>query len=526
MRTLIFAILPLLPLSASAYADISQNDCKHALTELDDSLARRNIFIERRQNIINRLVDSLNSLPSTLDPRPLTPDREDLLLRIAQHYIGFNNDSALQYISRGYEESTSERKILFALAQAQLLPLSGFFSPALDIYNSINPDSLSPQSLIAYYENGRQMYSYMAAFAGDQPQYITRYSQAALQCQQNLLHLLDPNSLEYKFNLGEYYFLTGQKGKATALLDFVYHNTPINSPLRAKAAHHLSSIAKDNNHQNAHIFFLAQSALADVCAATREVASLQELGYTLYIRNDVDRAYNYLTDALARAVQCGAPLRMIQSSRSLPIIEHAKTQQLNAKRTTIYIILAILIAVVLALLTVLFILRREMKHLRILQDNLRKTNRIKDLYISRFLDLCSIYMDKLNQFCKIANRKISAGKVDDLYRLTKSGKFVEQQSKDFYDVFDNAFLHLYPNFLQQVNSLLRPDAQISLKDGELLNTDLRILAFLRLGIQETTRIAQVLNYSVNTIYTYRHRTKAAAINPDSFEADILNIQSL
>lgn len=135
-------------------------------------------------------------------------------------------------------------------------------------------------------------------------------------------------------------------------------------------------------------------------------------------------------------------------------------------------------------------------------------------------------MDKLNQFCKIANRKISAGKVEDLYKLTKSGKFVEEQSREFYEVFDNAFLHLYPNFPNQVNALLLPCEQIQLKEGELLNTDLRILAFMRLGIEDSSRIAQVLNYSINTIYAYRNRIKAKAINKETFEADIMKISSV
>ena len=134
-------------------------------------------------------------------------------------------------------------------------------------------------------------------------------------------------------------------------------------------------------------------------------------------------------------------------------------------------------------------------------------------------------MDKLNQLSNIVNRKIATGKIDDLYRLTKSGKFVEEQSREFYNVFDNAFIHLYPNFVKQVNALLRPDQQIELKDDEVLNTDLRILAFMRLGIEESARIAQVLNYSLNTIYAYRNRTKARAINRDTFEADIMKISS-
>ena len=132
---------------------------------------------------------------------------------------------------------------------------------------------------------------------------------------------------------------------------------------------------------------------------------------------------------------------------------------------------------------------------------------------------------ELNQFCKIANHKLAAGQADDLYRMTKSGKFVEEQSKEFYDVFDNAFLHIYPNFIEDVNALLRPDCKIVLKDGELLNTDLRILAFMRLGIEDSPRIAQVLNYSLNTIYAYRNRLKARAVNRDTFEADVAKIES-
>lgn len=123
----------------------------------------------------------------------------------------------------------------------------------------------------------------------------------------------------------------------------------------------------------------------------------------------------------------------------------------------------------------------------------------------------------------MANRKISAGKVDDLYQLTKSGKFIENQSKEFYEIFDNAFIHIYPGFVDGVNALLKPECRIELQPGELLNTDLRILAFMRLGISDTGRIAQILNYSVNTIYAYRNKLKNKAINRETFEADIQSI---
>ena len=135
-------------------------------------------------------------------------------------------------------------------------------------------------------------------------------------------------------------------------------------------------------------------------------------------------------------------------------------------------------------------------------------------------------MSKLSQFSDIVNRKISSGKVEDLYKITKSGKFIEEQSKDFYDIFDNAFLNIYPTFIENVNTLLLPDKQIELKENEKLNTDLRILAFMKLGIEDSSRIAQMLNYSVNTIYAYRNKLKNRAIDRENFEENVMKIKSI
>ena len=175
------------------------------------------------------------------------------------------------------------------------------------------------------------------------------------------------------------------------------------------------------------------------------------------------------------------------------------------------------------LIAMMIVLRRRMNRLRQLQERLRKESDARQIYISRFLQLCSIYMDKLNSFSTMVNRKLATGQADELYSLTKSGKYVEELNADFFDVFDNMFLHIYPTFYQEVNALLRPDSQIELEDGEQLNTDLRILAFMRLGITESGRIAQMLNYSLNTIYSYRNRLKNRAINKESFENDVMKI---
>lgn len=190
-----------------------------------------------------------------------------------------------------------------------------------------------------------------------------------------------------------------------------------------------------------------------------------------------------------------------------------------------YIVMGIMALLLIGLAVTLYVLNRKNRLMNRMAANLEEANKTKDVYISQFLNLCSIYMDKLNQFNKMVNRKITTGKIDDLLKLTKQGKFIEEQSKEFYDVFDDAFLHIYPTFVSEVNRLLRDEERIVLREGEKLNTDLRILAFMRLGIEESARIAQMLNYSVYTIYTYRNKLRNRAFSRDTFEEDVMRIKS-
>ena len=217
---------------------------------------------------------------------------------------------------------------------------------------------------------------------------------------------------------------------------------------------------------------------------------------------------------------------MIQSAQALPIIETAHKAQIQSFRERIFIVIGILGVLLIALFVTLRLVYKNNMIQHRMSRRLEEANKAKDVYITQFLNLCSSYMDKLNQFNKMVNRKITAGKGEDLLKLTKSGKFVEEQSKEFYEIFDDAFLHIYPNFVSDVNKLLLPDRQLVMRDGEKLNTDLRILALMRLGIEDTSRIAQMLNYSVFTIYTYRNKFKARAIDRETFESSVMKIRSV
>ncbi len=504
---------------------VDDGEVARALDRLDDELTRRGEYIARR----HARIDSIKGLMAD----EVSPERLlDLEMALGDEYSSFRNDSALYYYSKGREGAArnglGQWGRAFALKQATYMPLAAYIAEAVDMYLSVDTVGMSRDELELYFDSGRQMYSYIASFYPTSTDTYKLWHDRSIESQRQLLAILPDTDPRYKLNKGEHDYAMGDQALAkAALLDLVEH-LPESDNKYARGAYLLSEIARDNGDRSQQIYYLTLSAIGDTKSATLEMTSLQDLGAILFDEQspDVDRAYNYLSTALANAVECRASMRMLQSSEALPIIERAQKAEVDKWRTRINIIIGVMAALLVVLTAVLMVLRRDIKRMRQLQSSLEKANQVKEVYISQFLNLCSIYMDKLNQLCKTVNRKISTNKVDDLYKITKSGKFVEEESREFYAVFDDAFLHIYPTFVASVNALLRPDAQIELKDDERLNTDLRILAFMRLGIEDSTRIAQILNYSVYTIYTYRNKLKNRALDRANFEADIMKISSI
>lgn len=511
----IIALLAALLFAAPSFAGsgeaVTRADLDDAIRRLDGAIAKGALYTGLRR----KHIDSLATLATGADAAPYNA--------VAHAYAGFNNDSALAYLHRAEARATGADLQETRLHLATLLPLAGLLDSAQVKLAEVDTAALGADRMLTYYDHARQMYSYFAAFFSRYPDLNARYSAQAADMQERMLALLPPDSDEYVFNAGELAFVRGNYARADVLLSGLMRRKGLSDKLRARAAHHLAAIAESAGDETARTFYLAESAIADIHSATREMASLQDLGALLYSQGDIDRAYTCLSLALAGAVECGADVRMLESARSLPYIERAYADKsAAAQRRNSWIIVAMAVLLVILFLTLLT-LRREVRRMERMQQRLSEANRSKEVYISQFLSLCSVYMDKLKQFSKLVTRKIGAGQVDDLYRMAKNGKFVEDESREFYEVFDNAFLHIYPDFVERVNALLQPDKRIELKEGEGLNTDLRILAFMRLGIEDSSSIAQVLNYSLNTIYAYRNRLKARAVNRETFEHDIMLI---
>ena len=157
----------------------------------------------------------------------------------------------------------------------------------------------------------------------------------------------------------------------------------------------------------------------------------------------------------------------------------------------------------------------EMNH------SLNESNKMKEVYIGRFLRLCAIYVDKIETMRKRVVKLVKARELNKLLEQMQAG---EAYMGELYEYFDSAFLKLFPDFVEEFNALLKPEERIVLEDDSRLSTTLRIFALIRLGIEDSSKIAEFLHYSVNTIYNYRAKIKNSAIcDREEFEQRVKQI---
>lgn len=263
--------------------------------------------------------------------------------------------------------------------------------------------------------------------------------------------------------------------------------------------------------------------MSDIATGNRETTSLHRLGKLLYDKGDIDRAYNYLTLSLATAVSSGSRLRSIEIADALPLVfEQVNERDKNAR--DIFIIAIVILSILLIATSILFLVYNKNRlKLKRVKEKLAGSLKVKDSYIRQILTLCGVYLTALESFNTLAGRKIKAGQQQELLNMIESGRILRDQLQNFYDVFDSAFLMVYPDFVDQVNELLLPDKQIVLKEGEHMSPELRILAFMRLGVDNSTQISKFLGLSLNTIYTYRNKIKTRALDRDTFEDEVKRI---
>jgi hypothetical protein len=238
------------------------------------------------------------------------------------------------------------------------------------------------------------------------------------------------------------------------------------------------------------------------------------------------------------AVACNASLRYIEVAQYFPIIDKAYKLKEERGRTIRYGLLFFASFLSLALIVSVWWLYRWNKKLSMMRQNLSAANeqlrlvnkelaqagKIKEAYIAHYLDRCVAYLDKLEAYRRSLGKLAMASRIDDLFKAIKSDQFIRDERKDFYHNFDKSFLELFPNFINSFNNLLIEEGRLSPKPNELLNTELRIFALIRLGVTDSNAIAHFLGYSLATVYNYRSKIRNRAKgNKDTFEQEVMNL---
>ena len=359
------------------------------------------------------------------------------------------------------------------------------------------------------------MYS-STEFAGE-------YFERACLFNDSLMTLIGENDSIYKLYLGTDYLNKKQYSLSIAALNDLLETLEMDNAVFPETALLLSANYSARGRAEQALYYTALVAISDIECGYLSSEALRRLGTGLYSRGDNKHAHKYLLASQENIANSGAVMRSSLVAKSLPMIVGTHRGEEQRFTRMLIIIIACLVLILALIFVIMYNHYRSMKRLRMMKDNLEQANQIKEVYIGRFLSLCSICMDKLDDFNRIVGRKIVAGQVDELLSMVKSGKMSDEYSHQFYEVFDDAFVNIYPTFVDDVNKLLEPDKAISLSEDGHLPPELRIIALMRLGLDDSAQMARFLGLSLNTVYTYRNRIKSRARNRDTFDSDIMNI---
>lgn len=479
---------------------------------------------------------------------------------LADQYKTYIADSALYFAQEQLRlaEQVGEDIDKSRMLLAEIRIITGMYRESMDLLAEVDRGSLSEGSLGDYYHLYQNLYGAMRDYAiGEELQ--REYERKMALYQDSLLMLSPKGSNDYVLVKADQWMRQGEYQRALELLLPYYATLDTDSREMGYTAYAVANVYRHMGEKEKEKDYLIVSALSDLKCGVKEYISLRELATLLYEEGDIRRAYTYMRRAMEDAAFCNARLRTIEVSQVLPIINEAYRLQREKQQRQMSVYLLCISILALFLILLAFYLRRQMKRLalakrevgkaneqlkllneelqvlntrladsntrlQLTNQNLAEVNYIKEAYIGRFLDLCSTYIGKLDTYRRSLNKKAMNGQTEELFRELKSTQFVEEELEEFYANFDTAFLRLFPDFVQEFNALLAEGEEVMLKPGELLNTELRIFALIRLGITDSNKIAQFLRYSLKTIYNYRTkmRNKARGVR-DDFEQEVMHI---
>jgi len=510
------------------------------LANLHQAMQNRHLYDSLKEN-------RLAVLKQRLAREPDLTRQYQLNRQLVEDYKKYKTDSAVRYAQQNlrlagrmanaaYKDETS-------LQLAWLYSSSGLYIEAEALLRAIDRSQLAVHLLPNYFETYLSFCSRYGQSNGD-----VSYYQKSERYRDSLLAVLDTASVRYKVVEATRILYSGQSQEAEEQLLTLLDHMDSRHPDQALITYLLGVINKNAGNVERQLHYFARSAITDVVNSIKDNASLQSLALTFYDMGEITQAYQFMEAAINDAIFCNVRYRTVESTTYYPFINasfRALEREQKAELRLYLMLISVLsggliIGMVYSYLQMKRLARtrkalsqtnrqlHELNHaLQKANENLFEANHIKEEYIAHFFDICSANIEKLESYRKSLHKKAVSNQYESLLRELKSTRLVENELAELYHNFDTIFLNLYPSFVSDFNSLLLPGEAIVPKPGELLNTELRIFALLRLGISDSVKIASFLRYSLRTVYNYRTKIRhKAAMSRDDFEAQVKQIGTL
>ncbi len=546
-----FYFLLLLILGMPLKAASPDYDIQKHLLRLDSLVAEKE-SLERMKELEIEKLRQEKKYVSTLQ------EEYELNRKFYREFFIYDADSAFFYINRNMEIATSmNRKDLIAewkIKKSHVLAATGLLKEAADAVQGISGTSLPQDLQVEYYGQMVYLYSHFGQYLGEEASSRPQYDILEKLYADSVYAVVTKKHPDYLWYKGGKFKRTSQTEEVIAELKQDVDSSHLDENRDAMNAYILAQLYRKNGDEKNYLKYIILSAQADVRISNRDIASLEELSYVLFTMGDIDRAYTYANYCL----QIGQAFHnRIRVSGILSVLDeihkaYQKRNRIQQKRLSSSLITVSVLSLI--LLIAMAYIYKQMKRIseskkkldttnRLLNEHveqlseahrklkeaneqllslnetlrdtngrLRESNYIKEEYIGYVFSICSTYISKLDDFRKNVNRKLKTGQLDEVKQLTDQ-PIVKSELKEFYHNFDAIFLHVYPDFVNDFNTLLRPEERIVMKEGELLNTDLRIYALVRLGINDSVKIAEFLHCSPQTVYNNRLKMRNRAIIP-------------
>lgn len=517
---------------------------RDTLKELDDVISR--------QEEIESAKDSYIELIKGRYSEAMSPDEKySIFDELYNEYYNYNIDSAIFY-------ARTKLDIAFDAAEQDLVDdaildiadryvMSGMYLAAHDIISEISADRLDVLLVPRYYHIWHSLYTGLEDGCDD-PVQKTEYRKLKQQYREQLFSLLGKDDISRLYVMADIYV---DEGRADELLDTLNAKFNEDIPIHDKAvlSYIYANISDSYGHDDDATLYFAKSAIFDLMTPVHEYKSLYELASKLYDAGDIKRAYRYISRSINDAITANALINIQSINRSLPIISRSYHTQMLHNRRQLSVLSGILGIMAVLLIGAVIVTLREQRKARQAEKRtseineelkainrkmeeyillLKESNNIKEIYIGRYIDLCSEYIGRMERYRSMLNRTARTEGFEAVRNALKSSEFIDKELNEFYEQFDATFLQLFPDFIKDLNSLLQPDKRIELKtrDG-IMTTELRIFALIRLGITDSVKIAEFLRRSVSTVYNYRVKMRNAALNSrEDFEKQIMGIGKL